>query len=117
MVSVQEIFNRVKINKKEQKELRQSWRDALESTVSYKEATEELKKFKEKKKKIEDAVRSDFKPEFDRLEELKTNLESDLLLLNDAALTKLLKGEMVQVVDENEQKYEPVFSVRFKKQG
>jgi hypothetical protein len=43
------------------------------------------------------------------------HLVNDAELLADLALNQLVSGETVEIVDENDQKYEPIFSVRFKK--
>lgn len=115
MSKVQEVFNRIQKSKKEQKEIKIMYSDALALHQEHQKINEELKALKEKKKKIEDSIRDDFGSEFSKLETLKVDIENDKLLLSDAALTQLMKGETVEVVDEKEQKYEPLFSVRFKK--
>lgn len=112
---MQEIFNRIQKTKKEQKELKSMYRDALANSQSYQNAVEEIKGLKEKKKKIEDSIKDDFKSEFDKLEILKNDIENDNMLLSDAALSRYLKGENVEITDEHSSKYEPIFSVRFKK--
>lgn len=90
-------------------------RDALANSHSHQEVVEELNTLKEKKKKIEEAIKDDFRAEFDKLDTLKSDLENDKMLLADAAITQLMKGETVEIVDQYDNKYEPVFSVRFKK--
>lgn len=90
-------------------------RDALANSQSYQEVVEEINTLKEKKKKIEEGIRDDFRSEFDKLDTLKTDLENDKMLLADAAISQLMKGETVEIVDQYDNKYEPVFSVRFKK--
>ncbi|MDO8260666.1 MAG: hypothetical protein Q7T50_04185 [Candidatus Magasanikbacteria bacterium] len=115
MVNPQEIFNRIQQSKKEQKELKSMYREALEHSKSYKDAVEEMTNARDKKKKIEDGIKDDFRSEFDKLDTLKVDLENDTMLLSDAILVKLTKGEPIEIIDEKDQKYEPVFSVRFKK--
>ena len=115
MANLQEVFNRIQKTKQEQKEIKSMYKDALTNSQVYQKTVEELKEMKEKKKKIEDQIREDFRHEFDKLENLKADIENDNLLLSDAALTKLMKGETVEVVDDHENRYEPVFSVRFKR--
>lgn len=115
MVNPQEIFNRIQKTKKEQKEIKTMYRQALENSKNYQDAVEELKQARDRKKKVEDGIREDFRSEFDKLETIKADLENDIMLLSDAVLVKLTKGEPIEIIDEREQKYEPVFSVRFKK--
>lgn len=117
MSRLQEVFNRIQKSKQEQKEIKAMYRDALASSHRYQELLEELKGLKEKKKKMEEAIQDDFRSEFNKLETLKTDIENDVLLMSDLAINKLMKGETVEIQDEKENKYEPIFSVRFKKAG
>ena len=41
--------------------------------------------------------------------------KNDIELMSDMALNKLVSGETVEVVDEAGDKYEPLFTVKFKK--
>lgn len=115
MANIQEIFNNIQKAKKEQKEIKAMYRDALTNSSGYQKAVEELNLLKEKKKKIEDGLRDDFRTEFDKLEVLKADIENDTMLLSDAALSEYIKGKHVEIVDEYENKYEPIFKVQFKK--
>lgn len=115
MQDIQSIFNRIKEIKKEVKEINKIYKEALSNSADYKGISEELKIGKEKKKGIEDLIKADFNKEFERLDILKADLESEKILLNDAALTKLMSGETVEITDEYNTKYEPIFSVNFKK--
>ncbi|MBU4216830.1 hypothetical protein L6270_03310 [Candidatus Parcubacteria bacterium] len=115
MSKLQEVFDRIQKTKKEQKELKSMFRDSLVNSKSYQEAVEDLKVLRDKKKKIEDAIKEDFNSELAKLDILKSDIDNDYMLLSDAALTKIMKGEMIEVVDEKDNKYEPIFSVKFKK--
>jgi hypothetical protein len=113
--NINEVFKRIQDKKKEQRELKRTYRDALSVNGEYQEVLEELEALKLKKKKIEASVNSDFKEEIDKIEGLKLNIAGDSQLLSDLALTQLTSGEMVKIVDENKVEYEPIFTVRFKK--
>ena len=115
MAKLQEVFDRIKETEKKQRELNSTFRDALASSHSYKEAVEKLKIAREKKKSIEEEVRSEFSSEFSRLEGLKLDMKTDKELLSDIALTSLMKGQTVEVHDEHDNEYEPIFSVKFNK--
>ena len=70
---------------------------------------------REKKKQIEGSTKQQFASELTKLDDYAIDLAGDYELLSDAALTKLMKGETVEVTDEYDNKYEPLFSVKFKK--
>ncbi len=112
---VEDIFKRLQEYKQQQRELKRTYRDVLANDAAYQEAKEEFEAVKLKKKKIEVAIQQDLKSEFDQLEGLKLNIASDNQLLSDLALTQYLKGESIDLTDENQVAYEPVFSVRFKR--
>lgn len=115
MDSVQDVFIRIQGIKKEQRTLRALYRDALLSSAEYKEVQDELAGLKEKKKHIEDAIKSDFSKELEKLDDLKERLGEDTQLLTDTVLTQLMKGEIVKVIDTYNNKYDPIVKVAFKK--
>jgi hypothetical protein len=117
MTNIQEVFDRIQKTKKEQKELKTMYRDALNNSGAYQRSLEELKKLKEDKKKFEDGVKKEFSSEFDKLEILKNELMNDSQLLSDMVVSQVAKGQKIEIKDQYEVQYEPIFSVRFKKIG
>lgn len=115
MQNIQEIFNRIQEAKKKQKDIRTAYKDALASSLEYQELTEKLKTMREKKKEIERVTKEQFSSEFIKLDDLKIDIESDQEMLNDIALSKVMKGESIEITDEYDNEYEPLFSVKFKK--
>ena len=115
MSKIQEIFNRTQDTKKEMKEIKLMYKDALSNSGKYLDIVEEIKALKEKKKQIEDGVKSDFSSELDKLEILKNDFANDNQLLTDVAINQVIKGEKIEVQDRYETKHHPVFSVKFKK--
>ena len=115
MQNIQEIFNRIQITKKKQKDIRTAYKDALSTSLEYQELTEKLRTTREKKKQIEQTTREQFSSEFIKLEDLKIDIESDQEMLNDIALNKVMKGETIEIRDEYDNEYEPLFSVKFRK--
>jgi len=109
------VFKRIQDKKKEQRELKAMYRDALSSSGEYQELVEEFNASKLKKKKLEETIKTGFKEEFDKLEGIKLNIAGDNQLLSDLALSQLTSGEEIKIIDENKVEYEPVFTVRFKK--
>lgn len=115
MVNVQEIFNKIKERQKEQKTLRQIYRDVVANSQEYQNILEEYESIKLKKKKIEENLKNELREEMDKLYSIKNDIESEKEILNQAALTKILKGENIEITDEYNNKYEPIFNIRFKK--
>jgi predicted nuclease with TOPRIM domain len=115
MQNIQEIFNRIQKAKQKQKELRKMYKEALEQTPGYKDIVEDYKELRDKKKQIENEIKQDFAKEFEELDDLKTDIQTDQELLSDIAFNKLVKGETVEVTDNDDNNYEPIFTVKFKK--
>ncbi len=115
MKNIQEIFDRIQANKKEQKGLKTAYKDALSVSLPYKKIVEELKDLREKKKKMEFSIKEDFVAEFTKLEALEVDIAGDMEMLNDLAITQIMKGESISVTDQYQNSYDPIFSVRFKK--
>ena len=115
MANLQDVFNSIKEKQKKQKEINKIYRDALTCSEKYQEIKEKLNILKEKKKIIEQAIKDDFSSEISKLEDIKLDLKTDKEMLSDIALTNLMKGQTVQVTDQDDNEYEPVFSVSFKK--
>ena len=114
MNKLDEIYKRIQENKKRQKEIRKMMKDELAHSARYQELLEETKTLREEKKCIEQNVRAQT-PDFQELEDLKIEIQTDQELLADVALNMYVKAETVEIVDEYEQTWHPVFKVQFKK--
>jgi len=115
MKEVQDVFNRINEKKLEQKTLKDIHRSVLANSQEYQSVLEELKELKEKKKKIQSSLEADLKEEFQKIDEIKSYIASDREMLSNMTLTQFLKGEKVEIMDDKNNKYGPVFSVRFEK--
>lgn len=115
MKNIQEVFDRISQLKKEQKNAKGAYKDALDNSDNYRKMTEELKTLKEKKKQTETLIQRELGAQFQKIEDLKLEMESNKEMLSDIALTTVMKGETVEVKDEYGNIYEPVWSVKFKK--
>ena len=115
MQNIPDIFNRIEQSSREQRELKKLYKDALLGTGEYEEIADKLKSLKERKKQIEIAVAMQLADESKKIEVLKTEIENDKQLLTDVALSKYVKGERIDFTTEQNVKYEPVFTVRFKR--
>lgn len=110
-----DVFKRIQDHKKEQRDLKAIYRDALSTNGEYQSIKEEIEALRLRKKKIEISVQDGFKEEFNKLEGLKLNIAGDNQLLSDLALNQIMSGETIRIVDENKVEYDPIFTVRFKK--
>lgn len=115
MQNIQEVFNRIREIKKEQKDLKDMYKDALAQADEYDEITEEIKTLREKKKQIEARIQREMGRAYEKLDDLKRDVETEKEMLNDIALSTLMKGETVVVKDEWDNEYEPSWKVNFKK--
>jgi len=113
--NLKDVFNRIQKSKKEQKEIKSIYNDALLNNAQYQEIMEELKALKLKKNQIEASIKQDFEEEFNKLDSIKVNIASDTQLLSDIALAQLTRGETVKIVDDNKVEYDPRFTVKFNK--
>lgn len=115
MQNIQEVFNRIQKIKADQKKIRDSYRDALDHSRAYAAIKDDLKGLLEKKKQIESAIKQEFASELDKMDRLKQNMEDEVDLLSNLALTQYVSGKTVEVKDSRDNLYEPIFNVRFKK--
>lgn len=117
MQNIQEVFNRIREMKKEQKDLRDMYKDALVQADEYEEVVEEIKTLREKKKAIETRIQAQLGRAYEKFEDLKVQVETEKEMMNDIAISTLMKGETVVVKDEFDNEYEPVWKVNFKKEN
>ncbi len=115
MQNLQDVFQRMRATKREQKQITNMYKDSLESSSEYRDVLEKLRGFKLRKQQIEEEVKAELGNDLAKLEALKKDVQADKELLADLAINKLMSGETVSVEDEDKNPYEPVFSVKFKK--
>ncbi len=115
MKTIQEVFsqhNQIKRDLKTQKEI---YKSALENSDNYRKIVEEIKALKEKKKQIETIVKKELGEQYQKIEDLTLEAKSKKEMLNDIAITTLMKNKTVEAQDEKGNKYGPEWSVKFKK--
>lgn len=115
MKNIQQVFNNILAIKKKQKDIKEAYRDALSTSQAYQDIKEKATEIRDKKKQIENSIKESFSSEFTKLDDLKIDLESEQEMLTDIAITTMMKGESVEIKDEYDNDYEPVFKVNFKK--
>lgn len=117
MPDLKEIHARIRAKKDEKRKVNVIFKDVMDQSKPYQDVLDEMKKLKVKKTQIETELRSDFGKEMEQLERLAIDLKSDEVLLTDLSLTMLMKGQSLDLTDENDVKYEPIFRITFKKTG
>lgn len=115
MRDIQEIFNEIESLKVEQKEIRKEYKDALEGTDHYSETVEEAKVLREKKKQMESIVQGNLGSRYARFEEIKDKVAELQEMLTDIAMTNLMDGKTISLKDKNQNEYEPIYKITFKK--
>ena len=117
MQDIQSIFNEIQELKKEQKEIRHEYKDALANANEYEETVEEAKKLREKKKQIEALTQDRMGARWHRFEEIKSKVEELNQMITDVAMSDLMAGRTVALKDQFENEYEPVYKITFKKRN
>lgn len=115
MPELHEIHAKIRDARKEKKKISDVFRDMLAQSKPYQDALEELNTLKAKKHQIETELKNEFQKELEEIEKIGQEMKANAELLSDMALTKMMKGETVEITDENDVKYQPIFRVSFKK--
>jgi septal ring factor EnvC (AmiA/AmiB activator) len=115
MRSPQEIFNVIHELKREHRTIQAMYKDALDSSQEYREILEKLKELKIRKKQIEEQTQSEMGNDSVKLETLKLDIKGHKESLTDVAISTLMAGETIKVTDKDNNAYEPIFSIRFRK--
>ena len=94
MQNIQDLFDTLQVTKKEQKEIRKEYTDALMNANGYVEVSDELKKLREKKKQIEAMTQSRMGERYAKLEALKKKAEELDQEITDVAMST--PGQTIQ---------------------
>jgi translation elongation factor EF-1alpha len=116
MQNLNEIHKTLETKRREMRELNKMFRDELRNSSEYQTITDELQTLREKKKSIENAVRGASQAALANLDLLKLDVKSYTEMLSDVALNKYAANENIEIVDENNAKWLPTFTVKFKKE-
>ena len=115
MKDPQEIFNELKEQEAEKKEIQKTYKNALAQDSRYQEILEELDALRAEKKEIERAIQAELGSSWTRAEELKELIKDSKQILTDVVLTNIMEGKTVEVRDQWDTLYEPVHKITFKK--
>lgn len=117
MQNAQEVFDRIQETKRKIKDIRTFIKSKYEEVSEFVEIQEKKKKLNEKQKLITNEVDSHYPSEIQKLDDMKIDLDSDKEMLNDILLSKLMKGEEVELKDNpnREQLMLPIFAIKLVK--
>ncbi|MBI4239957.1 hypothetical protein HY620_03135 [Candidatus Uhrbacteria bacterium] len=115
MASIQDVFFTIQDIKKQQREIRKMYTEALDKASDYQDVTDQLAALREKKKIIEQKIKSEFSRELDKLDDLKDGLKAEQERMSMMVLDQLAKGEIIKVRDSYNNSYDPIVKVSFKK--
>jgi len=115
MQNAQEVFNRIEKTKKEIKSIKKFLTEEYEQIPEYTKLSLEKIDLNNKIKQIKLNVDNKFYDEVTKLGDLKIDLKSDKELLADIILSKMFKGEEVELQNQYKQGVLPIFKVIFKK--
>src|SRR5512133_2442806 len=116
MQNLNEIHKTLETKRREMRELNRMFKDELRNNSEYQTVVDELQTLREKKKSIEDAVRSSSQAALTNLDLLKLDVKSYTEMLSDVALNKYAANENIEIIDDNNVKWLPTFTVKFKKE-
>lgn len=115
MQDLKEIHQRIGKNKHTRADRKRMIAEAFTQSKPYQDTLRELEILRAKKHQLEVAIKADFKGELDEIDRLNLSISTDIELLSDSALSMLMKGETVELTDENDLRYEPRVKVTFKR--
>ena len=115
MRDIQEVYNELQEAKKAQKSIKKEYKDALANANEYEETVAKYKEIKEKKKQIETMTQSRMGMRWEELEKLKAKQAELDQMVTDIAMTTLMDGKTVELKDEFDNAYEPVYKITFRK--
>jgi chromosome segregation ATPase len=115
MKDVQEVFSEFQSIKKEMKEIRKEFKDVLAQDAEYQTVLEKANEIREIKKQHELSAQRDMGSRWERMEELKGEVKALQEMISDISLSTMMDGETVEVRDEYDALYEPIYTVSFRK--
>ena len=116
MQDLKEVYDKLQAKKKERREIMKMFSDQLKHDGSYKEIVTQIKTLREKKKSIENTARAAAYADAQQLDSLSDDIKGSTELLTDVVVAKFFNRETVELVDEEENRLIPVFSVKFRKE-
>jgi uncharacterized coiled-coil DUF342 family protein len=115
MKDIQEIFNELQGLKKDVSETRKDYRNILTQDPEYQSILDDMEEFKINKKATEESAKTSLGSSWEKLEENVQKIKDLEQIITDVAMTNLMDGKTVEVRDEWDTLYEPIYKINFKK--
>jgi len=115
MQDLKAIHSKIQDKSRERRQLMRAFQDELAQNKEYVELVEELKKLRERKKSLENYAMAQALGDASKLDTLQLEIKDQRQMLSDVALALYAEGEQVEIVDGDDIRWVPAFSVRFKK--
>jgi hypothetical protein len=115
MQTIKEIYSRIKIQRREQKDLREQLKAELEDSNQYQDILAQIKELKAKKLQFELEVKERLVDVVNKIEDLKASIEADGQLLSTTSLADFSSGKTVEIVEDSGLRLEPNFKVTYRK--
>jgi hypothetical protein len=115
MKDPQEIFNELQELKQGQRDIRKDYRNILLQSSEYEAVTDKLEALRAEKKEIELSAQGELGSTWDKFEDNKQKVKDLEQILTDVAMTNLMEGKTIEVRDQWDTLYEPVYKINFKK--
>lgn len=112
---LKELHGRLRSKKLEASEIKKAFKDELANNPHYQQLTEQMAMLREEKKSIENQTWASASADAQKLDLLTLDIKADKEQLADVALDMYAKGETVEIIDEYNRRWDPKFSVAFKK--
>jgi hypothetical protein len=116
MQDIKEIHKQLEEKRKELRELNKMMRDELAASKEYCDKVEEAKTIRDKKKSIENEIQGRNSEALGKIDLLKLEIKTFAETLSDVAINKYAARESVEFMDDHNNRWSPVFSVKFKKE-
>lgn len=100
---------------RERRQLMRSFQDELAQNKEYVELVEQIKKLREVKKSLENSAKASALGDAAKLDTLQLEIKDQRQMLSDLALAAYTEGEQVEITDEDNIRWVPEFTARFKK--
>ena len=112
---LQLIYDEVAEKNQSKKELQEMYKDALKNVDKYNDLNQKKEEIKNQMKTIELKVQAQLGRAYEKLLDVKSEISMKKVTMTDLAINDLMAGTTVEVEDKFGNKYEPIWSVQFKK--
>ncbi len=115
MSQIQQVFAELDGLKKQIRDLKKIYRDALKNSHEYQDLVKELTDKRTAKKEIELKIQSEFNSEQDQIDNLTLEVKEKQEKIDSMVLAAITRGEVVKVHDKYNNVYDTFLTVKFKK--